>query len=437
MTRFRELSTIWKMILLNSLIMLIWWFAFNPGFYSTDSFGIIEMARSKTLTSESTAIWAIFVKLLSINGTHPEIATLFFSQLLGFSVAVFARTLFTNRLVIWNAAILSITPLVGAMGITLWHDIPMTSGFLLAVAGYARMNGGKKYSKILLLIGICLASFRYNGVPTLLITFFALLFISKGQKKQIAVALAMTATVLAASTLLNLKFTGPNPVQSVGYIDWMKYDLSCYAAKSNDEVFFERVFENRFSSQDWTSKSACTWFNDSKAYRQDSSFINQKTALAWFELLKKEPSFIFQMHLKRHLYLNPIPIFGLPKVPFIHTTIEIPGKDIEFWHPSVSEKLRVYPRIWNYFNYLFGFAGFWLVVIFVCAWWRKNSIYWFIGLLGLSLNTSLFIFAAIADARFSLFVLIAGQLLTLQIFLESTVSRWRRYKKVEFTEMIS
>ena len=429
MIRFKELSTIWKMIFINSLIMLIWWFAFNPGFYSTDSFGIIEMARSEALTSESTAIWAIFVKFLSINGTHPEITTLFFSQLLGFSVAVFARTLFTNKLVIWNAAILCTTPLIGAMGITLWHDIPMTSGFLLAVAGYARMKQEEKYSKILLLVGITLASFRYNGVPTLLITFFALLIITKGQKKQMAVALAMTATVLAASTLLNLKFSGPNPVQSVGYIDWMKYDLSCYAAKSNDEDFFKRVFENRSSSQDWSSKSACTWFNDSRAYRQESSFIKQRTAPAWFELLKKEPSLVFQMHLQRHLYLNPIPVFGLPKVPFIHTTIEIPGKGIRFWHPSISEELRIYPRIWNYFNFLFGFAGFWLLVIFICAWWRKNSIYWFIGLLGLSLNSSLFIFAAIADARFSLFVLIAGQLMILQVFLDGGVSTLHRSKK--------
>lgn len=429
MSRFTELSITWKMIHINSVIMLLWWLAFNPGFYSTDSFGIIEMSRGEVLTSESTAIWAIFVKFLSINGTHPEISTLFFSQLLGFSVAIFARTLFTNKEVIWNAAILCATPLIGAMGITLWHDIPMTSGFLLAVAGFARIKHEEKYSKILLLIGITLASFRYNGVPTLLMAFFVLLIFTKGQKKQIAVALAMTATVLAASSILNLKLSGPIPIQSVGYIDWMKYDLSCYAAKSSDEVFFKSAFENRSTSQDWSSISACTWFNDSKAYRQESSYINQEIAPAWFELLKKEPTLIFQMHLKRHLYLNPIPVFGLPKVPFIHTTIEIPGKGIRFWHPSISEELRIYPRIWNYFNFVFGFAGFWLLVIFICAWWRRNPIYWFIGLLGLSLNTSLFIFAAIADARFSLFVLIAGQMMLLQVVLESGINTLRRFHK--------
>lgn len=409
--------------------MLAWWFAFNPGFYSTDSFGVIEMARSEVLTSEGTAIWAIFVKFLSLNGTHPEIATLFFSQVLGFSVTIFARTLFTNKIALLNSVILCATPLIGAMGITLWHDIPMTSGFLLAVTGFARMKQKKKYSKILLLTGITLASFRYNGIPTLLITFFALLIIVKEQKKQVAAALAMTVTVLVASTMLNLKFSGPVSVQSIGYIDWMKYDLSCYAAKSNDEVFFKRVFENKSSSQDWSSKSACTWFNDSKASSQESNFIEQKIALAWIELVKKDPSFLLTTHLQRHPYLNPIPVFGLPKVPFIHTTIEIPGKGIRFWHPSISEELRTYPRIWNYFNFLFGYAGFWLLVIFICAWWRRNSIYWFVGLLGLLLNSALFIFAAIADARFSLFVLIAGQLMILEVILESGVGSFNRMKK--------
>ncbi len=57
--------------------------AFNPGFFSADSFGVIDMARSGNLSNAWTAIWAIFIKYLTLNGSHPEIATLFFSQLLG------------------------------------------------------------------------------------------------------------------------------------------------------------------------------------------------------------------------------------------------------------------------------------------------------------------------------------------------------------------
>jgi len=44
---------------LSSLIAFTWWIAFNPGFYSSDSFAVMEMIRSNTITSEWTAIWAL------------------------------------------------------------------------------------------------------------------------------------------------------------------------------------------------------------------------------------------------------------------------------------------------------------------------------------------------------------------------------------------
>ena len=135
---FNRLSNTKKSVVINASIMFIWWLAFNPGFYSGDSFGVIGMARSGNISSESTAIWAILVKFLTINGSHPEIATLFFAQLLAFSVSVFAHALFNGKAADWSSAALCMTPLVGAMGITLWHDIPMTSGFLLVVAGVLR-----------------------------------------------------------------------------------------------------------------------------------------------------------------------------------------------------------------------------------------------------------------------------------------------------------
>ena len=166
-----------KSILINALIMLIWWLAFNPGFFSGDSFGVIEMVRNGNLSSEGTVIWAIFVKYLTINGSHPELATLFFSQILGFSVSVFANTLFTGKTAVRGAAILCGTPLVGAMGITLWHDIPMTSGFLFAVVGLHRLKQKEPHSYAFLLIGIFFASFRYNGLPTLIVSCFLLVVI--------------------------------------------------------------------------------------------------------------------------------------------------------------------------------------------------------------------------------------------------------------------
>lgn len=411
-SKFSSITNLQKSLTINALIIFIWWLAFNPGFFSADSFGVIEMARSGNISSESTAIWAILVKLLSINGSHPEIATLFFSQLLGFSLTLFAHVLFKGTNAIWASGILCMTPLVGAMGITLWHDIPMTSGFLLFVAGAVRFVKKEPYPLILLTLGVVLSSFRYNGIPTLLLTTILLAFFFK-PKKLINLALVTTIVIGGLAANLDSRFSPPNSTFSDGLINWMRYDLSCYAASFTDDQFFQRNFNGEASRELWKSSQACAWFNDSDAFLKRPADLTDSIPSAWLALLNEKPLFVLTTHMKRHEYLIPLPFFGAPRMPFIHSTIEYPELDIFFWNPQLSENLRLYPRIWNYFNFFFGYSGFWLMIIFLFAWRTQNLIYFGLGVVGLVLNAGLFVFAVIPDARFSLYVLIAGQLIAI------------------------
>jgi hypothetical protein len=409
-SRFNRLSNTKKSVVINASIMFMWWLAFNPGFYSADSFGVIEIARSGDISSESTAIWAIVVKFLTINGSHPEIATLFFSQLLSFSVSLFANSLFNSKAAGWSSAALCMTPLVGAMGITLWHDIPMTSGFLLVVAGVLRYVKKEPYALTFLTLGAIFSSFRYNGVPALLLTFMLITFVFR-PKKLVVVALVLIIGIGGLTSALDSRFSPPTSTQSDGFINWMRYDLSCYAATFNDDDFFQEEFVGKTNREFWKSSQACTWFNDSAAFFKRPANLTENIPSAWLALAQKKPLFVLATHMKRHEYLNPIPLYGPPSMPFIHTTIEYPGQNIYFWNAELSEKLRIFPRIWNYFNFIFGYSGFWLMLIFFFAWRKRNPIYLGLGILGLVLNAGLFVFAIISDARFSLFVLIAAQLI--------------------------
>lgn len=414
-SKFIGLPSAQKSCIINAFIMFLWWLAFNPGFYSADSFGVIEMARSGNITSESTAIWAILVKFLTLGGAHPEIATLFFSQLLGFSISLFAHSLFKGKPALYGSAVLCFTPLVGAMGITLWHDIPMTSGFLLVVTGAIRYLKKDPHAIILLAFGVIFSSFRYNGIPTLLITSILLAVIFRG--KWLIIVLMLTIGIGGLTATLDSKFSPPTSTQRDGAINWMRYDLSCYAATSNDEQFFQKEFSGESGLTYWQSSQACTWFNDSQAFIKRPADVTATIPSAWVALVIKEPLFVLTTHLKRHAYLNPIPLYGLPSMPFIHTTIEYPGQGIRFWNAEISEKLRVFPRTWNYFNFVFGYSGIWILVTLFLAWQKKSLVYFGIGTLGLVLNFSLFIFAIISDARFSLFVLISSQLIALVEFI--------------------
>lgn len=422
--KIKQLSDYQKSVVINALIMFTWWLAFNPGFYSADSFGVIEMVRKGDISSEGTAIWAIAIKFLTLNGSHPEIATLVFSQILAFSVTLFSHSLFKGKPAICCSALLCLTPIVGAMGITLWHDIPMTSGFLLITTGVIRYVKKEQYATILLVLGVTFSSFRYNGIVTLLVSLLLLFFMFRS-KRFISSVLILIVIVGGLTTALDAKFSPATQIQSDGAINWMRYDLSCYAANFDDDSFFLKEFDGKSDRLFWKSAEACTWFNQSEAFTKRPANLAENIPTAWLALALKEPLFVLTTHMKRHKYLNPLPFFGPPRVPFIHTTIEYSGQNIEFWNAELSEKLRIYPRIWNYFSYIFGYSGFWLIVLFLLAWRKRSAIYLGIGVLGLVLNSALFVFAIIADARFSLFVLIAAQLILIGEFLTYLEKKWK------------
>ena len=415
--KLRHLSSTQKSLAINSSIMLLWWLAFNPGFYSGDSFAVIQMARDDTISSEWTTIWAVFVKILTFNGSHPGIATLFFSQILAFALTVFAHSIFKGPAAVLGSLVLCMTPLVGAMGITLWHDIPMTAGFLLIASGIIRFSKKDPCSFAYLFTGVILASFRYNGIPTILLTLGLLIFLTKS-KKVIMVGLVLSIIIGGLTSIMDSRFSPSESTHSDGFINWMRYDLSCYAAKSNDNDFFQIEFAGKASREFWKSSQACTWFNDSKAFSDRPTYVTEKIPSAWLALAFKEPVFVLSTHMKRHEYLIPIPFFGPPSMPFIHTTIEYADQGIEYRNVDVSEKLRLYPRVWNYFNFIFGYSGFWLMLIFFFAWIKRKLVYLGLGILGLVLNASLFTFAIISDARFTLYVLIAGQLIAVGEFIK-------------------
>ena len=152
--RFLSDSSFSKTIKINSLLSLLWWLAFFPGFYSGDSFAVLEMAKTGDLTSQWTYTWAVFTKLLTFHGQYPELATLFYSQAFAFSVSALSFTLNKSKHAASSAIVLCTTPVIGGMGITLWHDIPMTTGFMLTVIGAARLIQYKKSGFVYLTLGI-------------------------------------------------------------------------------------------------------------------------------------------------------------------------------------------------------------------------------------------------------------------------------------------
>jgi hypothetical protein len=171
----------------------------------------------------------------------------------------------------------------------------------------------------------------------------------------------------------------------------------------------------------WASITACGWLNSAELSSAEKMESLRYVPSAWLRLALKTPEFVLQTHLKRHAYLLPLPIFGIPTEPLLHSTIEYKDQGISWAFPNVAEKARIPMRIWNAAQGVTGWAGLWVLVLIALAIFdrRKNllpAIAMSIALIGI-----LFVVAPIPDGRYALFVLIAGQLALIGSLIEKKI----------------
>jgi hypothetical protein len=398
----------------NSVVAVIWWIVFFPGFYSSDSFAAVNMAKSGDLVNSYTASWAIYVRVFSLFGHFIGLLTLINTLVLVYSVTRFSYALLSKKTAAISSFILTVTPLVAGMGITLWHDILMTAGLLLLAAFFTIYRQESTYSKndfySLLVPSAVLLSFRPNGLPTFLV--FATLLLIFSYRKSLIRPLAMTLAITAGTTIFNsLVVVGADPINTHYAQEWMRNDISCYAASPAGAGWVEANMPGVGNTQSWASTEACTFLNRYALAPADREKSYSVVPAAWRKLALSDPAFILKTHFDRNYYVVPLPINGLPSIPFLHSTIETANAGVAWAMPSVAEKARVVMRVGNALRPILAYAGMWLLLILGALVLLKRKEWLPTFLLGFSLLGILFVFAPIPDGRYALFVMLAGQLL--------------------------
>lgn len=395
----------------NWLIQVFWWFIFFPGFFSADSFAAVDMARTGNLTNAFTASWALYVRLFSFHGHFIGLLTLLGGLVLVYAVTRFAYSIFEKKSAAVASFILTFTPLVWGMGITLWHDIPMTSGLLLVIAFFTKFgvdtNSPSRIEVFDLCLGSILITFRPNGLPTLLLFLFILIIFRKINKRFISVSALIG---IAFALLPSYLFLNQSPINSYYAQEWMRNDISCYASNDKGDGFVEKHLPGIGSTSEWRSSNACKFLNTFTLNQENKLKSLAKVPEAWILLALKDPIFIAKTHSERNAYLLPIPINGLPTVPFLNSNIEFKDRNISWLMPGVAEKFRIILKGWNVLRAQLAWAGIWFVMLLMLSRVKRKlkvevSIIGNICLLGI-----LFIFSPIPDGRYVLFTLISGQL---------------------------
>lgn len=404
---------------------LVWWGLFYPGFYSGDSFGALIQAKSGHISNIYTAAWPLTLRIITFGGRAPALGTLACVLLLSYSVTYFCRIALPKSSARWTTALLLITPGVGAMGVTLWHDIPMTAGVLLVLSVVIKtkvfQDQLSKSDLIHLLLGSVLASYRPNGLATLFV-FLILMLLIKRSRRVLVVGSLVILTSLTFSVLTTWAVGQKSLINSVYAQEWMRSDIACTWATKPGVISqaSQHEMEQVAALSQWNNAAGCTFLND---LHFSSEQVDQSTKLVpsiWLQIFSTDPLGIFETHSTRNAYLLPIPTTRAMHPPFINSIIELPDRGIAFAAPKVVSTFRPYVRAWNGLRPITAFAGLWLAVLLGMAILSQRSRRSTLPAIAMSLALEgiLFAFAPIPDGRYALPVLIVGQALALGFALD-------------------
>ena len=398
---------------LNALVAFVYWLVFHPGLFSTDSFAAYEMAKSGNLDNPYTASWAIYIRYFSLYGNAISLLTLINVLILSYAVTRLCIVLFDKKTAAAVAFFMCLSPGVSGIGITLWHDIPMTSGFLLVLSsliGISKVNASRRMVLIDLTLGSILVTFRPNGLPTLALVFALALIFRKLQvfAKPLALSLLIAGTTTLIASYVGI---GQAPINRYFSQEWMRNDLSCFASNSTKIDFANVTKIPPHLHESWKSEEACTFLNRFSLSKLEKQNSLEYVPMSWINLVKDQPMFILKTHLKRNAYLNPIPLYGIPSTPFLHTNVEFEDRGIKWTFQAIADKSRNILRSWNYIRPVTGWVGLWLAIITTLFVITRDRNHHILLIFAVSLTLILFVFAPIPDGRYGLPVLIIGQAL--------------------------
>lgn len=418
------------LILIHSKYLFVvtslgWWVVFYPGFYSGDSFGALSQAKTGDISNIYTAAWPLTLRIVTLGGKVPGMATLACVLILSYAVTYFCVSALPKSISRLTGALLLLTPLVGAMGITLWHDIPMTAGLLFIVSVTIKSSMFKaqltRSDLLHLFFGSILASYRPNGMATLFLYFVILwMFIRSSRMMRFAALSVLVALIFSVATTL---MVGERSlVNNIYAQEWMRSDIACTWATHPDAISqaTRTKMEVIAPLTQWDNASGCTFLNglgfSAVQVEQSTHYIPS----IWLSVFKSDPFGTIRIHGQRNAYLLPIPTSIAMRPPFINSIIEFPDQGISYAYPKIVQIFRPYVRAWNALRPLTGYPGLWLSVILIMVIslrHRRNALFPALAL-SLALEGILFVFAPIPDGRYALPVLIMGQAFALGYILD-------------------
>ena len=419
---------------LPAVAAIAWWLTFYPGFFGDDSLINLGEARSGSISVWFTVWWVHVIDVLSIGTRAIPLLTLVSVLGLEYAVYLWIVTVFPRggaRAL--TVLLIALTPLVGATGIQVRHDVAMNSGLLLAAVVLTRTWRHQRFSVAdvaMLVLATPLIATRHNGMPTILATAVACAVFRRWRQAGALIAVAAGATVITfTATRAAGQIDSVHPMQTV---EWLMSDISCALSRGVEPTPAEWATLTRIADPgDWPQPRACIVMNPlhtAPTFKMTAIAPHYRDLVGvWLSLMRREPAPMIGAHATRvRLFLPPFAT-GIPDTfveSFLHSTILPNDFGLHWAWPSIAERARVVVRLWNAAGFVLANSALWLIVLLLAAWSQREhrgaltpAI-----IIGVTLNLGLLAAAPISEGRYGLFILICGQAAALFLVLD----RWQQ-----------
>lgn len=404
-------SKLTKYNVFTLLTLIFWYLAFFPGILNNDNSQLIRLIRKGELTDYWTSTFCYFVKFTTFNGKFLGLSSLICLLIFAFSISWLISSLKLSKPISDKTILLIyLTPLFGAFGVNISHDVLKASGILLLIGiQFRKLNFIVISNRLFFAIEI-LASFLLltaNDGIVIIFCNLVILFFQKFYKLVTVITILCAFIIVATSNGMTIK-TPKSTILVSGIID-----IKCIAQHPEAEISSSswRYLETIAPKDEWLNPVTCSdWAPSLEALKslhfsavtdlENSTFkISPEFFKVYFSVIGRNPAIAAMSHIQRSVVALPPPFFQVPQNQVIlNSTIPVgegtntalqtgPG----VLHPSIDEPsvyfsigvlkpLNILAQgltfLFNQASWFWGWGGFWLwpIIIFTIKRFRIVSI---------------------------------------------------------------
>lgn len=387
-------------------VSTFWYLALFPGRLGFDYSEAIRIMQRGESTDWWTASYWWFLQITSFNGNSIYLSSLLSLAVFGYSIYTLSESIpLAKRYTRRSSLILFATPIYGAFGLTVSHDVFQVSGIILFTAYQVRVYSASlkstRFEVSLLLLAACLVLTTQYGIFLIAMNSLLLLF-----QKRIRVAFGL---LIFSVTYLVVTSIGVTSVPTYGAVLPILGDIKCVAQHPEAEISADEWGQLvAFAPRDeWLVPATCSIVDEQFKVMPSLELakvkVNVELIKLYASIAHKNSAIVAMAHFQRASVALPPPFFSgpvnqvelNPSIPIGQGTNTALQSNAEVLHPSVDEPsvdinvkafqvLEIPAQglifIVNQASWFWGWGGLWLwpftlfIILFLKRRFRRSTI---------------------------------------------------------------